>query len=186
MGQEDRWGKKEGREMNKGIGFRPKNKLSSLCNSKGEGELTGSKKQMASFQRGTMLLFKTPAPNARRKWCKDIKMFFSFGFNIFLAVSKVQSEIFHLSLKKNSAKIWALGKHENLPGDPAWIQGWAIQRACLEKACRSPEPKAVPGSAQSQEDWESTAPAWWDLKTELGEHPARGACPEPWHLVTNK
>lgn len=40
---------KSRREMNKGTGFGPKNKLSLLCNGKGEGEWTGSKKQAASF-----------------------------------------------------------------------------------------------------------------------------------------
>lgn len=53
--------------MNKGTGFGPKNKLSLLCNGKGEGELTGSKKQAASFQRGTVPLSKSCVPNARRK-----------------------------------------------------------------------------------------------------------------------
>lgn len=35
-------------------------------------------------------------------------MFLSFGFSKFLAMSKVQTENFHLGLKKNSAKICAL------------------------------------------------------------------------------
>lgn len=77
-----------------------------------------------------------------------------------------------LSLRKAGGSSWGSGVNTC----PSWRQRvWAIRRACLENTRRSPEPKAVPGSAQSQEDWESTAPVWWNLKAELGEHPSQGS-----------
>lgn len=88
---------KSRRGMNKGTGFGPKNKPSLLSNGRGEGELAGSKKRY----RGT----ESCVHNTGRKQCKDTDMFLYFGFSVFCAMSKVQCENFHLSLKKNSANI---------------------------------------------------------------------------------
>lgn len=68
-------------------------------------------------------------PDTGRKQCKDTEMFLYFGFSVFCAMSKVQCENFHLSLKKNSANIWVLCKQEAVPGDAVCVQAPAAAGA---------------------------------------------------------
>lgn len=115
--------------------------------------------------RGTVPSSKSWVRNTGRKWCKDIEMFLYFGLSVFCAMSKVQCENFHLSLKKNSANIWVWCKREAVPGDAG--------------------PSAGPGRGE-QARAAGAGPGPSRGSAGLSAETASGSLPQPRHPATNK